>query len=243
MTGLGPGTTCTVCWAVDCRWPAAWARARSRCTALIKSACCDRKASPSCCVQSSRSFIICNTSGNAASDWTLGSQGEFCMASDSCWSDIWRGCVARQRWASTTSSGYVEAMSTCDSNESGYSAIGATNCSSWAGLRAGGGGASWARGAASGARQTSKAKMRAQAAKSAASRRRNPRKTRPAVATPRPGTRPSALYALIIFICMLHNPATVIRPSGGGTSCGVRGLRPPALRGRAIQPRLRIRPY
>src|SRR5262249_42012732 len=38
------------------------------------------------------------------------------------------------RAASTTSRGYVEAIRICDTNESGYSAMGATNCSISSGL-------------------------------------------------------------------------------------------------------------
>src|SRR5262249_16210772 len=76
--GLG-----TFCCSVVCQCAAAAARPRNRCTASSTSCCCARKASPSCCVQSSLSFIICKVCGTEVSALTLGSHCWFCMASSS----------------------------------------------------------------------------------------------------------------------------------------------------------------
>src|ERR1039457_1841947 len=73
------------------------------------------------------SSILPRTDGNAASALTLGSQG--------CWSTACPkaspfksgfACTHLSAW--TTCSGNVDAARICATSESGYSAIGATNC-------------------------------------------------------------------------------------------------------------------
>src|SRR5271165_3896459 len=73
------------------------------------------------------------TDGNAVSALTLGSQG--------CWSTVWpkaspfkSGCACTHRSASTTCSGKVDAARIWATRESGYSAIGATNCCNCSGV-------------------------------------------------------------------------------------------------------------
>ncbi len=73
------------------------------------------------------------TDGNAVSALTLGSQG--------CWSTAWpkaspfkSGCACSHLSASTTCSGNVDAARICATSESGYSAIGATNCCNCSGV-------------------------------------------------------------------------------------------------------------
>src|SRR5689334_17528474 len=102
---------------------------RSACAVASTSACCARNASPSFCVQSSFSLIIVSTCGNTVSDFTLSSQVCCCNASSSALS-LSLGLALTQRSALTISSGYVDAIRTWTNRESGYSAIGATSCSS-----------------------------------------------------------------------------------------------------------------
>src|SRR5215813_6339575 len=103
------GVLVTFCCSVVCKWPAASARPRSRWTAASTSCCCARKASPSCCVQSSLSFIICRVCGTAVSDFTLGSHVCLLIASSSA-APVTDELVCDQRAAATTSSGYVDAI-------------------------------------------------------------------------------------------------------------------------------------
>src|SRR3954454_1196341 len=74
------------------------------------------------------------TCGKPISDFTLGSQLSLFSASGEFFS---LGFCFTHRSACTSSSGYVEAMSTCARSESGYSAMGATTCSSSSGLSSG----------------------------------------------------------------------------------------------------------
>jgi hypothetical protein len=116
--GGGAFSSMTFCSLLDISVPSALALARRRCTASMSSVCCARNASPSFCVQSSFSSIIARTSGNVTSDFTLGSQSSFFRASATA-SPVSDAFVVFQRAASTTSSGYVDAMSTWASSGSG----------------------------------------------------------------------------------------------------------------------------
>src|SRR5580765_5047745 len=77
----GTGSTATVSSEDDLRLPSPLAFARSRWTASMVSFCWSRNASPSCCSQSSLSFIIVSTWGNETSDFTLSSQSCFFSSS------------------------------------------------------------------------------------------------------------------------------------------------------------------
>src|SRR6516225_7498824 len=97
--------------------------------ASMTSGCCASTASPNFCVQSSFELIMERTDGVATSDFTLSSQpclSASCLSRSSCMSL----CSISQRSACTISSGYVDAINTCASNVSGYSATGATSASS-----------------------------------------------------------------------------------------------------------------
>ena len=98
------GSTMTFCCAFDLRLPADCALARRRWTASIVSFCCPRNASPSFWVMSSFSFSIVSTCGNAASDFTDGSQVCCCNASSSAL-PVTLGFCFVQRAACTISSG------------------------------------------------------------------------------------------------------------------------------------------
>src|SRR5262249_54449945 len=82
---------------------------------------------------SSFSLIAARTWGKFTSDFTLGSQ--LCASRALVSASPFRVLLAlAQRSACTTSRGYVDAIRICDTSESGYSAMGATNCSISSGL-------------------------------------------------------------------------------------------------------------
>ncbi len=68
---------------LDLRFPLSCAFTRMRCTAPMTSSCCARNALPSSAAHWMSSTKRLTTSGSAAMDWTLGSQGCFCTASAS----------------------------------------------------------------------------------------------------------------------------------------------------------------
>src|ERR1700744_1045033 len=104
MPSAGGGAVVTTCCGVDCRLPAACASARKVCTASSTLCCCARKASPSCWVQSSLSFIICSVCGTAVSALMLGSQDCACIAVSSA-APVPAGLSRDHLAASTISSG------------------------------------------------------------------------------------------------------------------------------------------
>src|SRR5215510_2586435 len=129
----GGCSTITVCSFVVFRLPCVCALLRSRWMASSTSFCCARNASPNRWVKSSFSFIISSTWGKFTSDLTLGSQ--VCCSRAVVRASPFRVLFAlSHRAASTTSRGYVDAIRICDTSESGYSAMGATNCSISSGL-------------------------------------------------------------------------------------------------------------
>ena len=114
----GAFSSVTTCSLLDISVPSALALARNRCTASISSVCSARNASPSFCVQSIFSSIIASTSGNVISDFTAGSQSSFANAVVTASpARVW--FASFQRAACTTSSGYVDAISTWASRGSG----------------------------------------------------------------------------------------------------------------------------
>ncbi|MNK93352.1 hypothetical protein D3C87_1135090 [compost metagenome] len=117
-TGAGAGSTITFCCSLVLRLPESRARARRRCTAASTSRSWARNASPSFCVQSSLSLIGSSTCGKATSDFTLTSHVWFSTALTAA-SPFTLGLALTQRAACTISSGYVDAISTWESTESG----------------------------------------------------------------------------------------------------------------------------
>src|SRR5260370_8985635 len=124
------------------RWPALRASSRRVCTASVTSCGWFTYASPSDDVQDRFLSMFSRTEGNCVIAFTLGSQ--FCLSTSFPKSSPFRlECLCIQRSASTICVGYFEAARICDTNTSGYNAIGATICCNSCGDCFTGGAGAW----------------------------------------------------------------------------------------------------
>ena len=135
MTSL-PDCFCvaTVICGELCRLPTSFACLRRRCTASSTPAWSAMNASPSSVVQPSSRHIMSSVSGNCSSARTGGVK-PIAAAASSIALPLRPWFSRIQLPASSTSCGFAEAISTCESTGSGYSAIGASRSSSASALQ------------------------------------------------------------------------------------------------------------